>query len=583
MIKKLSFPIVFVLLITAYSCKKGVDSYIFTRPTHPNNFKTTLDGDLYAYTSSDTAISRADYFMRIQGYLVNYGEAQIVQYGHCWKQNTGANSTPDISNKDFMTKGVTAIPAVADSIAFQSNMLDLLPDTEYKIASYVVTERKVNGKIVRTVGYNPEISIIKTRPAIDEWFEQCDECHDRNEDVPSTIARYDAIAFNLGDTVFFGTGTQGGLSEPLNDIMMYDPKTNRWSEKVITIRDDDFVKKLPNPGFMNGIGFAMSYQRVGIQQGKPTRSIFIGFGDHGGRGLNNDKSNFLLEYDLDRGQWHKRATNIMNRRSGAVCFVLNGFAYIGTGEGPITTEANWYVFDPVAASDNKPESHAHSLRGLRQYPKIPRKGAVAFTLGNKGYFGLGTDGEGKFYKDFWLFSPDKEDPTEGTWLRISDFPGEPRANAVAFTIGQFAYVGTGDDLVSLNQDRNFMQKEGEWKGTVYNDFYRFNPYTNSWRKVSDYTSNKGNLPEEAEKRLGAVRPITRAVGFSSQAKNIGFVGYGLLPQGYEAKYAEEHKDDEDPVKRAIMPPIQTTNVPAQRDFWKYQPFDINNDNSIVLN
>ncbi len=576
MIKKFSYLIVLVLLFSAYSCKKGVDSYLISRPTHPDNFKTASEGELYAYTSSDTAISRADYFMRIEGYLMNYGEAHIVQYGHCWKKKSGADVMPNISDEKLMTKFNNPIPPLADSISFDSNMLDLEPNTEYNVASYVVIEESKDGKPVRTVGYNPKVSLIKTRPAIDEWFEQCDECHDGDSYQPSTTARYDAIAFNLGDTIFFGTGKQGIFNDPLNDIMMFDPTKGRWSEKVITIKDDDFVKRLPNPGFMDGIGFAMEYQREGVQN--PTRSIFVGFGDHGGSGKHNEKSNFLLEYDLENDQWHKRAENKINRRSGAVCFVLKGRAYIGTGQGPVATESNWYVFDPALAASTDPQKLKKSFVGMRKgFPKLPRKGAVSFTLNGRGYFGLGTDGKGKFYKDFWMFSPSKKDPTDGTWQKISEFKGNARANAVAFTIGQFAYVGTGDDLIELQKDAHFMQVEGKWAGNVYNDFYRFNPYTNKWRKVTSYTANKGILDgAEAEKRLNAVRPITRAVGFSLQGQSIGFAGYGLVPAGYTEKYSEEHQGDEPP-RNKIMQPLQTTNIPAQRDFWKYQPFDINNN------
>ncbi len=573
MIKKFIYLITLMLLITAYSCKKGIESYLFVRPTHSDNFQTELHGDLYAYTSSDTAISRADYFMRVEGYLMNYGEAKIIQYGHCWKKVSGSGTiTPNISDENLITVKKSPLPPLGDSISFDSDLINLEADTEYGITSYVIVERSEEGKVVREVGYNPKISVIKTRPAIDEWFEQCAECNDGKTYQPSTNARYDAVAFNLGDTIFFGTGIQSGYRDPLNDIMVYDPRSKRWLEQVITIPISDFVKNLPNPGFRDGIGFAMAYQRPNKQS--LTRSIFVGFGIHG-QGA-NDISNFLLEYDLEEGQWHKRAENRINKRSGTICFVLNSRAYIGTGKSQSGAHHNWFVFDPALAASEKPKDITNSFRSVSGAPKIPRTGAVSFTLNGRGYFGLGTNGKGTFYKDFWMFVPHKQDPTDGNWQRISDFPGRPRANAVAFTIGQFAYVGTGDDLVSLQNEANFMQKEGAWSGTVYNDFYRYNPYINSWRKVADYTSNKGISPIEDEKRVGAVRPITRAVGFALQGNSIGFTGYGLLPTGYTEKYAEEHANEKEEVKRTIMQPKQTTSMPAQRDFWKYQPFNINN-------
>lgn len=562
MTKKFYYLVIIVLLITTYSCTKSVDSYLFSRPTHENNFVTTLDGELFAYTSMDTALSRADYYMRVKGYLVNYGEGQIVQYGHCWKEKSGANTTPNVSDKTLMTSFTTPIPAVGDSISFESNMNGLEPGTAYNVASYVIIETKSGNNTVRTVAYNPNVAEIETKPAIDEWFEQCANCPD-GALQPSVAARFDALGFNYNEMLFYGTGVVGHGNGISNTISVYDPDKKAWEENIITI-PDNLTNDKPNPGMMDGIGFAMKYKDKQLQDS--TFSIFIGLGDHGGKGEYNDKSNFLLEYNMNTKEWKKRSKKFTNNRSGAVCFVIGKYAYIGTGEGPTTTHYDWFVFDPVAASDNtdihlgEVDYERKGMYGLKNVPTInPRKGAIAFVINGIGYFGLGTNGKGKFYKDFYKFTPNKKDPTEGTWERLTDFEGEPRANAVAFAINDLGYVGTGDNLVStVPGAKYFMEDEGKWKGKIFNDFYRFNPYTNTWRKVQDYTANKGQSTDPIDQRKNAIRPVTRAVGFSSQSRNIGFVGYGLVPMGST---------------QVKNPPNQVSGMSAQRDFWKYQPFE----------
>ena len=79
-----------------------------------------------------------------------------------------------------------------------------------------------------------------------------------------------------------------------------------------------------------------------------------------------------------------------------------------------------------------------------------RYGAVAFSIGNKGYIGTGYDGSYK--NDFWEF-----DPSTNAWTQKANFGGAARFSAVAFSIGTKGYIGTGYD------------------GSYKNDFWEFGP------------------------------------------------------------------------------------------------------------
>ncbi len=100
-----------------------------------------------------------------------------------------------------------------------------------------------------------------------------------------------------------------------------------------------------------------------------------------------------------------------------------------------------------------------------------RSGAVSFTIGDYAYVGLGQDAD-NYYADFY-----KYDPSTDSWEQISDFPGAARADAVAFTVNGIAYVGTGFAYTPYPTV------------TYYNDFYAYNPATNTWSAISDFSGS----------------------------------------------------------------------------------------------
>lgn len=90
-----------------------------------------------------------------------------------------------------------------------------------------------------------------------------------------------------------------------------------------------------------------------------------------------------------------------------------------------------------------------------------RQNAVAFTIANKAYIGTGNDGANK--NDFWNF-----DPISNTWTQMASFPGTARENAVGFAIGTDGFIGTGND------------------GGLKNDFWKYNSTTNTWTQVANF-------------------------------------------------------------------------------------------------
>ena len=78
---------------------------------------------------------------------------------------------------------------------------------------------------------------------------------------------------------------------------------------------------------------------------------------------------------------------------------------------------------------------------------LPRNGAVAFNINNKGYICAGSTGT-KFYSDVWEFDPLSSNP----WTVKTSFPGGKRAYATGFAIGNNGYVGLGNDSTNSVND-----------------------------------------------------------------------------------------------------------------------------------
>ncbi len=99
----------------------------------------------------------------------------------------------------------------------------------------------------------------------------------------------------------------------------------------------------------------------------------------------------------------------------------------------------------------------------KDFESDARSEAVLFTIGNKAYLGTGVSAT-KRYNDMWEYDIDTDN-----WMRMKAMPGDARNSAVAFAIGNKGYVGTGTD------------------GYVeYKDMYVFDPVANTWDPIAPF-------------------------------------------------------------------------------------------------
>ncbi len=92
-----------------------------------------------------------------------------------------------------------------------------------------------------------------------------------------------------------------------------------------------------------------------------------------------------------------------------------------------------------------------------------RAEAIAFSIGHKGYMGLGTDFNGTLFQDLWEY-----DPITNAWTQKANYGGAARRLAVAFAVSGKGYVGTGSVVGNL----------------FTTDFWEYNPTSNAWTQRS---------------------------------------------------------------------------------------------------
>lgn len=206
-------------------------------------------------------------------------------------------------------------------------------------------------------------------------------------------------------------------------------------------------------------------------------NVYIGTGYN----VNEDDEymNDFWKYDPTTDSWTKIASFPGVGRTGAVSFVIDGKAYVGTGYSGKIKLKDFYMYDPTS----------DTWTSVADFGGSARYGAVAFGIGAYGYVGTGFDDNN--LRDFYKF-----DPTSGTWTQIVSIGGSKRVNAATFTINNIAYVCTGVN-----------------NGIYQTDLWAFDPATETWTQKKDLDEDDSWT-------------ITRshAVGFN--LNNKGYIGLG---------------------------------------------------------
>ena len=180
----------------------------------------------------------------------------------------------------------------------------------------------------------------------------------------------------------------------------------------------------------------------------------------------------LWQFDPNKNNWSQKAYLPGLARHSGVGFAIGLQGYIATGYNPNTNPQNFQDCWQYTPATNSWKQMA-SLPDMNGPGTGARYDAVAFSIGNYGYVGTGYNGA--WLKDFW-----KLDPVANTWTAITNLPGNKRSGAVAFThMDTAAFIVTGTN-----------------NGTELHDFWKYNP-TSGWIQLRDIANTSTSNYDDA--------------------------------------------------------------------------------------
>src|SRR5690606_12579505 len=141
---------------------------------------------------------------------------------------------------------------------------------------------------------------------------------------------------------------------------------------------------------------------------------------------------------------------------GGRAFAAGGKVFFGHGLDPSGQPSDYFrAYDPV--TNGAPASGSG-------YPSAPRAYATGFGIGHPAYVGLGliapSDefGPPAFRPTFFYGF----DASTGAFVDQPEFPGGMRRDAIAFTIGNVAYVGGGRSVDTIGGTAQFTPVNDLW-------------------------------------------------------------------------------------------------------------------------
>lgn len=495
----------------------------------------TLTTSAVVSVKSTTAVSG--------GNITSDGGSQLIARGVCW------STTPEPTIGDGITVGGTG------SGAFISYMTGLSPNNTYYVRAYATNSAGTS--------YGNEVSFITSNtipPALTTVLVEMTETSvvvggnitnigDGVGEITDRGICWSTAPFPTKDGENLSSGT--GLGSFTIDLINLNPGTTYFARAwaVNSTYTDVF--------YGNQISF-MAFQPEGIPGSDVpgggrynTVSFAIGTKLYTGLGISN--SDFpaydFWEWDPATRLWTRLANFPGYLSNETIGFSIGSKGYVScsiySGDGFF--ENSFWEYDPSA---NKWTQKA-------SLPTIPGRGSpVGFSIGNKGYVGIGfkesyNGSPLEYYNDFWEW-----DQATDVWTRKADFAGKQRTGAVGFSIGNKGYIGTGGNGTSLS-----------------NEFWEWDQATDQWTQKADFGGD----------------PRGYAVGFAIGGK--GYVGTGTNNGGHLRDFWEWDQVTDTWTKVADFEGGPRSNAFAVsigdkayigtgfnnngeylQDFWEYDPY-----------
>jgi len=289
------------------------------------------------------------------------------------------------------------------------------------------------------------------------------------------VARSEAVSFVVNDSAYIGTGYDGNVR--LNDIWEYNAAQNYWIQKADfpgTPRSSAIAFAAAGKGYV-GTGFDGVNKLKDMWQYDPIANSWIQKADFAGSarydavafgildkgyistGFDGNYQKDFWEYTPATDSWAEIPGFGGAKRMAAVAFVYNNKGYILTGTNNGTQVNDFWSFDPSTSAwtQLRQISNVSTLSYDDSYTDIVRNNAVAFVIGNKAY--LTTGENGSLLNTTWEY-----DFATDLWTSKTPFEGAARTGAVSFSLTAGGYVTTGrsstytfDDLRVFHPDEAY--------------------------------------------------------------------------------------------------------------------------------
>ena len=211
------------------------------------------------------------------------------------------------------------------------------------------------------------------------------------------------------------------------------------------------------------------------------------------------------EYNIDNDWWTQCADlpEEAAARNGAVGFAINSKGYVTTGytvyrdDDPLHTGGYAYLKDTWEY-----EPATDTWKQMDDYPGDARINAIAFAIGNYGYVGTGQSKDDKQTKDFYRFDPTAASGNQ--WTIVNGFGGQKRTGGLSFLIDNVAYiVGGTNNGKDVDDFWKFDPSKSEASGSFRSNYWIYDPAKDLWRS-SETEDDFDYTPFEGSSRIKAV-------------------------------------------------------------------------------
>ncbi len=204
-------------------------------------------------------------------------------------------------------------------------------------------------------------------------------------------------------------------------------------------------------------------QKANFPGAARTGAACFSIGHYGYVGCGNNSSasfNDWWRWNQDSNTWMQITSYPGAGLQGCISFSINGYGYVGLGITS-TTETDFWRYD---TSNN-------SWTQMATFPGTPRYGTRSFVIGTNAYIVGGNSGGPPYLYDCWRYNS-----LTNTWTQMTSFPLSGYAPVLTFTIGSYGYAGCGGS--------------GGF-GTLINSMYQYDTTSNSWTAIASVPSTAG--------------------------------------------------------------------------------------------